>query len=179
METQLQPQADNNSDITPSKHLDYQLEILKMEIEYIGGIFARIDEIGQTTKNWAIVVWAGVITLVLGAQDLRKYIFLTAILPLLFWFIEAWWKHLQRRSGYRMKKITEFLNDGRLEQSYAQGKLIDFKVLDPVGEQYKGIPEYQEYTSLKRMLRFFEIRWFYLGLTLISIILSVVFALVL
>jgi len=79
----------------------YQLDCLKSEIELIDRAIARFDGITQTTKNWAIVTWTGSIAIALGQVDLRKYIIFTAVLPLLFWFVDAWWRHLQKRSVFR------------------------------------------------------------------------------
>lgn len=40
---------------------DFQLEILKKEIDSIKAIIARMDTITQTTKNWAIVTWMAIV----------------------------------------------------------------------------------------------------------------------
>ena len=57
-----------------SQTLNYQLEILKEEINYIQTIFDRIDKITQTTKNWAVIIWAGSISLILTNKELWFYI---------------------------------------------------------------------------------------------------------
>ncbi|NPV75440.1 MAG: hypothetical protein HPY59_03600 [Anaerolineae bacterium] len=155
--------------------LKYQLEILKTELESIDKTVARIDEITQTIKNWAIVTWAGVISLAVGQPELRKYIMITALLPLIFWYMDGYWRHLQRRSTFRAIKIREFLNDERLQKSFAQKKLVGFLIYDPIGHQYKDLPEYKKYIAARRTLNFAEVRNFYLGLIIISVILGVVF----
>ena len=149
--------------------LKYQLDLLKMEIETANEIIGRMDEITQTTKNWAIVTWAGSFALALREQTLRPYIVLTAVLPLLFWYIDAHWRHLQARSIFRLAKISEFLNDERLVKSFEQKHLVGFTVFDPTGRQYKGSDEYKKATSVRRTMRYVEIRVFYLVLALISL----------
>jgi len=155
--------------------LKFQLEILKSELQSIDQTVERIDEITQTTKNWAVVTWAGLISLAVGQPELRKFIAFTAILPFLFWYIDGHWRHLQRRSTFRAIKIKEFLNDERLQKSFEQKRLIDFIVYDPIGHQYKGLPEYKKHVSTWRALNFLEVRNFYLGLIGISIVLGIVF----
>jgi hypothetical protein len=158
--------------------LRFQLDILKSELQSIDQIVERIDEITQTTKNWAIVTWVGIISIAIGQPDLRRFIIFTAILPLLFWFIEGHWRHLQKRSSFRSIKIKEFLNDERLPKSFEQKRLVDFIVYDPVGRQYRGLPEYKKYISTWKTLNFLEVRNFYLGLSAISIMLGIVFCLI-
>ena len=156
----------------------YQLDCLKIEIELIDRAIARFDQITQTTKNWAVVTWTGSIALVLGRAELRKYIIFTAVLPLLFWFIDAWWRLLQKRSILRQQKISEFLNDGRLSKSFKQQRLIEFTVLDPVGRQYLGTQEYRSATRVGRTLLYTEISLFYGGLAFISLAVGLFFLLI-
>jgi hypothetical protein len=157
----------------------YQLDCLKIEIDLIDRAIARFDQITQTTKNWAVVTWTGSIALVLGRAEIRKYIILTAVLPLLFWFIDAWWRLLQKRSILRQQKISEFLNDGRLGESFKQQRLIEFTVLDPVGRQYLDTQEYRSATRVGRTILYPEISLFYGGLAFISLAVGVLFLFVL
>jgi hypothetical protein len=155
--------------------LTYLLDILKMEIESINNIIDRMDGITQTTKNWAIVTWAGSVALSLTESSLRAYISLTAILPLIFWYIDAHWRYLQWRSIYRLNKIHDFLNSESLQQSFVQNKLVDFKVLDPIGRQYSDDAEYKSAVSIRRTRKFATVRIFYLTLVFISLGLGLLF----
>lgn len=160
-----------------TESLKYQLDWLKIEAGLIDRAIARFDEITQTTKNWAIVTWAGSIALALGNTDLRKYIMITAILPFLFGYIDACWRHLQKRSIFRQFKISEFLNGSRLVESFIKNKLVKFTVLDPVGRQYKSTHEYKLATRIRHVIKFHEISFFYGGLALISLALGLYFLL--
>jgi hypothetical protein len=56
------------------KSFDFQLDLLKTEIDIIDKAISRLDGITQTIKNWAIAIWTGVITVALSDPDLRRYI---------------------------------------------------------------------------------------------------------
>lgn len=155
--------------------LEQQLRILEKEIDTINEILSKMDTITQTTKNWAIVTWAGSIGLLIGQAELRPYLALTFILPMLFMFIDAYWRYLQRRSIFRSNQIRAFLNDGRLLSSFEKKMVVDFTLYDPVARSMKDSHEYKEYVSLKPVLAYPEILWFYLPLSGISIVLGVIF----
>ena len=155
----------------------FQLEILKMEIRTIDGIVARMDEITQTTKNWAVLTWAGGLAAVLGSSDLRKYAILTAVLPLVFWYTDAQWRRLQRRSTFRAARIRDFLNSPALVASFASGTLQGFVVHDPIGFQYRSSSEYRRWVSLQRALQYREIAGFYGFQVAFSVIIGLYFLL--
>lgn len=155
---------------------EFQVELLKVEIDLINQTITRFDEHTRATRNWAIVIWTGSIVLALGDADLRKYVILTAILPVLFWLIDARWTTLLRRFLYRLDKISEFLNSVGLAESFKQQRLVDFIVLDPRGKQYKGTKEFAKKANILRSaLRYGEVSTFYFGLMIISIILGLFF----
>jgi hypothetical protein len=155
----------------------YQLDLLKMEIQSIGEIVARMDTMAQASKNWAIGLWTGSIAFTLSQPDLRKFLILSAVTPFLFWYLDASFRYLQRRSIYRSRKISEFLNSDRLARSFEQNQLFDFVVFDTTGAQYKETEEYRKFVSMKRTLNFSEVRDFYLVLILISIAMGIFFLL--
>lgn len=160
-----------------SESFNYQLEFLKLEFNSINQSIERIDQITQTTKNWAVLTWAGSIALAIGQGDLRRYILLTAVLPMLFWLIDAHWRRIQRSFIYRVQMISDFLNDSRLVESFQQRKLIDFTVLDPRGRQYKNTQEYKSFTRVIGTMWFREVAIFYSGLATISVALWLFFVL--
>lgn len=152
------------------KRLEYQLDLLKCELTVIQDTTMKIVEFTQSTKNWAIGIWAGSVALLLGQQaDLSKYIIFTAILPLSFWFVDAHWRHVQRRTTYRQNKIREFLNDERLLESFKEKKIVDFIVYDPYASEYRGVPDIAKFSSRWRTFKYPELLWFYLPMIIISI----------
>ncbi|MCP4109827.1 MAG: DUF2270 domain-containing protein [Desulfobacteraceae bacterium] len=158
-----------------SNLIDHQIELLKLEMQFIDNTIGRIDNIAQGTKNWSIITWAGSIAIVIGKPELRPYIFLTGLLPLLFWYIDASWRRIQRRSAYRSNKITDYLNSESFIKSFDEKKLTDFIIYDPVGRQYSDSDEYKNYISMTRTLKFREVKLFYLSQFLVSLILEFLF----
>ncbi len=158
------------------KRLNFQLEILKIELSSIQDTTAKFVEFTQTTKNWAVGIWAGSIALLLGQQvDLSKYIIFTAVLPITFWHIDAHWRHLQRRVTYRETKIREFLNDERLLQSFQEKKIVDFTIYDPTGREYRDDPDAKKFSSLWKTFKYPEVLWFYFPMVLMSILAEILF----
>jgi len=143
--------------------------MIKVEIDTINGVVDRMDRITQRIKNWAIVVWAGTIAVSLR-EDLSQYIEYSAILPILFWYVDARVRQHQRAFIFRSQKIGDFLNSTNLANSFEQNSLIDFKVFDPAGKQYFGTSEQREFTSIFKTLRMKDIAVLYLGMSSISII---------
>ncbi len=154
--------------------LEYQLEFLKLEFDSINDAISRIDETTQGTKNWAVIVWAGSLGISLGNLELRHYAGLTAMIPLLFWFIDGQWRRIQRSFIFRIQRISEFLNGPHLKESFVNQKLVGLEVLDPRGRKHRNTKEYKRFTSIIRTLRFREVGPFYLGLFAISIIVAAV-----
>jgi hypothetical protein len=132
----------------------YQLDCLKIEIDLVDKAIASLETITQNVKNFSVGIWIASTTVFLGQSELRKYVGFTALLPLLFWFIDAWWVHLHRGAILRMRKIKEFLNTEDVAESFKQQKLVNFTILDVLGEQYKGTQQYEKYTSISRIMRF-------------------------
>jgi hypothetical protein len=163
-----------NSDASKESFL-YQLDILKMEIQGIEKIVSRMDDMAQATKNWTISIWTGSLAIALSQPDFRKYILITAVSPILFWYIDAYFRRLQRRSIFRGRKISEFLNSSKLVESFERNQFIDFTISDSTGSQYRGMREYKEFVSLKQTALFPEVGIFYFVLIIISIILGVFF----
>jgi len=167
---------------TPSKEhalkaLEFQLEILKKELDTINEIIARQDGMSQTTKNWAVVCWTGSVAFTLSDASLRHFVGLTATLPVLFWYIDATFRRLQARTIFRGAQIRDWLNSDQLAASFEKGKLQGFTVFDPTSQKSVDTPEYRRAVALRRTLRYPEIRYFYGVPAFISLVLQIVFSL--
>ncbi|WP_414622775.1 hypothetical protein [Calothrix sp. CCY 0018] len=156
------------------KSFQYQLDCLKLEIDLVDRSIARLETITQNVKNFSVVIWVASITIFLGQNELRKYVIVTALMPILFWFIDAWWMHFHRGAFLRMKKIKQFLNSDDLVKSFEQQSFVNFSVLDVQGEQYKGTQQYEIYTNVWRIMRYKELLFLYLGLAITSLIIEAV-----
>ncbi|OKH31311.1 hypothetical protein NIES2101_41645 [Calothrix sp. HK-06] len=86
----------------------YQLDCLKLEIDLVDRAIARLETITQNVKNFSVAIWIASTSVFIGQNELRRYVAVTALLPLLFWFIDAWWMHFHRGAFLRMKKINNF-----------------------------------------------------------------------
>ncbi len=158
-----------NREQKPSQ-LDYQLDFLRLEVETINASIRQYDEITKNIKQWAITLWTAAVGGSLAKPELNKYVGLTAIIPILFWYVDSIHRSGQRRFIWRTLMIKDFLNDGRLEQSIAAGKLTDFEVFNPAARS-KGDGEeaMRAFTSLRRTMKFRSVSILYLGLAFLSL----------
>ena len=161
----------SDGDGTPSV-LAYQLDFLKLEFEAVNQAIRRIDETTQGTKNWGVIVWAGSVWLALSAPELRPYLLVTAATPLPFWFVDAYWRHVQRTFIFRNQVISDFLNGPGLAASFESGRLQGLWLLDPRAEKVKETESYRRFTRLRHTWRYQEVGPFYGGLVLISILIA-------
>ena len=155
---------------------EYQLDILKKELDTTNEIIARQDGMSQTTKNWTVVAWGGAVAFALRDTELRHFVGLTAILPLLFWFIDGTFRRLQARTVFRVQKIHNWLNSRKLALSFEKAELQGIEVFDPTSRQDKDLDEYRRATTLRRTLRYPEVRYFYAVPVLISLALQLAIA---
>ena len=63
----------------------------------------------------------------------------------------------------------DFLNDGNLEESFKQGRLVNLTVMD-VGARSSRGKEYEVFTSWRRVIWFREFSQFYGGLVIFILI---------
>lgn len=152
----------------------YQLDMLRIEIGLIDNAIARIDGLKQGTKNWAITVWAGSLAVVIASQDLRPIAFLTALLPLMFWIIDARWSFYMRAFIYREAKISEFLNSAALSESFKSHQLLGLQILDPSGVQHKQEENYRHKVRMLRSLGYPENSLLFFGMMVVSIVIGVI-----
>ena len=146
----------------------YRLEILKKELDYIDSSVRKIDDIENSIKNWAILTWAGSLSIILTKLEFYPFLLLTAIPPLVFMFIDAHWRKIQRRFFYRQGQISDYLNSNKFESEY-HAKNMKFKILDPIARNAKDKPNFMRFISITKILKFPTVSWVYLGLSSISI----------
>lgn len=93
-----------------------RLEILKVEMSLIQGIFNKYDDLIFRNRNWFITVWAGAIGLAftLSAPALT---YMSLLASVLYWFTEGlmrfqyWYKYV-----VRYRAIREWLNRSESEE---------------------------------------------------------------
>ena len=152
----------------------YRLDILKSEIDLIDRSLARDETRSQNIKNFAVVAWAATLSVFLGQSDLRKFTITITIIPLIFWFLDAWWASLMMGVHIRAQAMRDFINSDRLNEAFEHKAFINFDVLDTIGKSYQGTMKYKRYTTLSRIMLFKELVILYGGLTTVCIILGIV-----
>ena len=149
---------------------EYQLEILKVELNQIDSAIRQMDDITKSIKDWAIVTWTVSVGVALK-ENPGTIIALTAIIPFLFWIVDARYRKIQRSFIYRLNLISDFLNNEKLlTQSFKEQRLIDFTLLDPRAKKNHG-ENYNSYICIFRTLRFGSVGNLYIGLIIISLLL--------
>lgn len=106
---------------------DIQLDLLKTELEQIGSAIRQGDEITKSVKNWAIVTWTAAVGFVL--KDAGGYVGATAVLPIVFWFVDGSFRRIQRSFIVRMEEISDYFNSEVFRRTAEVGAPMDFKLL--------------------------------------------------
>lgn len=157
-----------------SNILEYQLEILKLEIETVNAAIGQMDEITKNVKQWAIAFWAAALGGALTTTDLRQYAGTTAAIPLLFWFVDTWHRRIQRKFIWRSIQISKFLNDGRLAQAFAGGQIVGFDLFDPKSRLSKKEEKYETFVAWHKVMFFRSLSILYCGMIIISFMAGII-----
>jgi len=156
----------------------FKLDLIKWELESIAKVIERMDNFAQASKNWAVLIWAGVISLTLS-KDINQLrpllILMTSIVPILFWYIDSFFRRLQRRSIFRQTKISEYINSNDFINDCNNNVFQNFIVVDITGVQYRQNPDYKAFVSQRKTMKYREVSVFYSGLIIISLVLSATF----
>lgn len=161
--------------MTDSLTLNYQLDMLKLEIETINSSIRQMDEISKSVKEWTVGLWTASLGTALATKDLNVYVMFTAIIPILFCFVDVWYRRIQRKFIWRSMQISRFLNDERLSKSFDAKKLIDFKVFNVIYTEalsQEERKEFKAFTSWRIIISFPSLNILYVGLITLSLILG-------
>lgn len=109
--------------------LDYQFDLLKKEIEHVDGAIRQHDEITKNVKNWAILTWTASIGFTLKDKHLLPFIWLTAVIPIVFWVVDASFRRIQRSFINRTQQIADFVNSDEFVTAVQNGTPFKFDVL--------------------------------------------------
>ncbi len=154
---------------------EYKLELLKMELSNIENSIKKMDDLGNSTKNWSVIAWIGTLGFLLKDANLHNYVFLTILLPLVFLFSDAHWRRLQRRFTFRYNKISDYINGPEFTKAFKNEKFgNDFYFLDSFSRRDSKTEKLKNYISLRRVLTFPTVSLFYGGQFLLSIVVTLV-----
>lgn len=113
----------------PKRLVDIQLEMLNAELNHIGGAIRQHDEITKSIKNWAVVTWTASVGLSLKEPNLHAFIWMTAIVPLVFWIVDASFRRIQRTFIRRVREISDYVNSPSFRMAAEKGSPLEFPLL--------------------------------------------------
>lgn len=108
---------------------DRQYKLLEKELDLIDTAIRQLDDITKGIKNWAIVTWTASVGIGLATQPIRQYIWLTVVLPPLFWLVDASYRRVQRTFIARNEEIRDFVNSSAFREAATQGSPFSFELL--------------------------------------------------
>ncbi len=101
--------------------------LLVKELDLIDSSIRQMDDITKGIKEWSIGTWTASIGFSLVTDELKTYIALTAIIPFLFWLVDASYRRVQSQFIDRHGEIQSFINSNEFE-SFVRGE-SDFAVM--------------------------------------------------
>ena len=113
----------------PKRLVDIQLEFLNAELTHIDGAIRQHDEIAKSVKNWAVVTWTASIGFALKEHDLHRFLWMTAVVPLVFWIVDGSFRRIQRSFIARIREISEYVNSPGFRVAAEKGAPFDFPLL--------------------------------------------------
>lgn len=117
-------------------------DLLLKEIELIHSGIKNLDDLIHKTKNFAVVLWGGSISVILGqmggsTDNASLFLLLTAVIPVLFWIMDFNWRRHLRLASEREKIISRFINGPAFKEWLATGETTPrFPLYDTVGWIY-------------------------------------------
>jgi hypothetical protein len=153
--------------------LDFQLNMLKTELDVINAAVRQMDEISKSIKEWTIGLWTAAVGGALITPKLSHFIGVTAAIPLLFWLVDTWHRRIQRKFIWRSDEISRFLNGPNLLKSFEEKRLVGFTLFDPASRTERSTA-YWKFISWRKVMWLKSLTILYLGLAVLSAIIGIV-----
>jgi hypothetical protein len=149
-----------------------QYELLKHELDLVSNAIRQQDEITKSVKNWAIVTWTASIGLSVSQTQLHTYLWLTAVIPFLFWLVDGTFRRIQRTFIVRFSDIAEYLNGQSFAQSAQSGSALDFPLMQMRSRKKYTNGDWRHWrkNSLVGVMMFKSVGFLYIGLILVSLL---------
>jgi len=106
-----------------------QFELLLSEINLINGAIRQHDDITKSIKNWAVLTWTAGMGAALNEKELHPFIWVTAVIPLVFWIVDASFRRVQRSFIARYEQIAEYVNSDTFTSDATTGGSITLPLL--------------------------------------------------
>ncbi|MEO0793954.1 MAG: hypothetical protein AAFX93_02260 [Verrucomicrobiota bacterium] len=159
-----------------TRAFDTQFDLLKMELDLVNKAIGQQDEITKSIKNWAIVTWTASIGLAVSQSQLHPYLWLTAVIPFLFWFVDASFRRIQRSFIVRVKDISDHVNSQSFRNAAETGEATDFPLLEMRNRTEYSISDWDNWrkTHLLGVMTFRSVSFLYGGLIIVSVVMWLV-----
>jgi hypothetical protein len=108
---------------------DLPWEMLNTEIEHVDGTIRQLDQITMSVKNWAVITWTGSVGVALKEANLHRFVWITAIVPVVFWITDSSFRRIQRSFIYRLQDISRFLESPEFREAAEKGAPLSFPLL--------------------------------------------------
>ena len=95
--------------------------MLNTEIKHIDGTIRQLDQITMSVKNWAVITWTGSIGIALKEVGLHRFLWITAIIPVVFWITDSSFRRIQRSFICRLQDISRFLESPEFREGRKRG----------------------------------------------------------
>ena len=156
-----------------SKLFDVQYELLKTELDLVNSAIRQQDDITKGIKNWSIVTWSASIGLCASTPNLQQYTWMTAIVPTLFWFVDASFRRIQRTFITRVVDISTYVNSQSFQRSVRSRTALDFPLLTMRRRRKDWLTDWSGWrkNSLIGVMFFRSVSLLYMGLVLGSLLL--------
>lgn len=164
--------SEHTTNPTRSDIFDCQFELMKTELSFCNSAIRQHDEITKSIKSWSIVTWTGSVGLAMSTTDLKPYIMLTAVVPLVFWIVDASFRRIQRSFIVRISEISKYINSDAFAQAAISHSRLGFELLTMRTRRpllASGL-KYWRKNSFFGVMLFRSVSLLYIGLMTISIV---------
>lgn len=153
-----------------NKALQLQVYLLHKSNEITDHAVGRLDDIISKLRNWAVVIWTGSIALAIQSNE-HALIPFTAIIPLLFWFANAYYSQHLLACSYRQKKVAmQFNTTSKVSNIFKRQDFGSFNVFDPLSVMDEDDDDYKSEVNFKNALLLKDSKILYPSLAVLSIV---------
>ena len=149
----------------PKRLIDVQLAIIETELNHISAMVRTLEGIDRSVKNWAIVTWSAAVGLGLKQTELHGYLWMTAIVPVLFWLVESSFRTRQEALIDRVREISDYVSSSGFQHAADSGSKLEFPLL----RMRSNATSFNSHLGVMLQPRVWVL---YLGMALFSIVLS-------
>ena len=103
--------------------------MLKKELDFIYSTIRQLNEITKSIKNWTISIWTASVMCIIANRHLHIYM-VNRCGSILFWFVDASYRRIQRTFIVRHGDIADYVNSDSLLDLIQKNAPLDFRLLE-------------------------------------------------